>query len=267
MERNRMANMKEKIKKNTLHLLERYPRVAFIHVPKCAGVSVYSSIYAALYPSFFKATPLTEYIDLNASKKCTDLLDFDMMHAREVVLINHLDNPFKRFVTGHCHANPKVVAEYCDRWKFVTVLRDPIDRFISEYVYNRFKKSQWAKIDVDIEEYLQSASAKDKGSTIAQYFSGLSAAEILSEDPEKVLKMAIENLNNFESVGFVDDLQNWNEQLSKKLNRKIPYESRNASPNNAMFEEIKDNPTVINQIKEICSVDIAIFNKAKLMFG
>ena len=262
-----MANMKEKIKKNTLNLLERYPRVAFIHVPKCAGVSVYSSIYAALYPSFFKATPLTEYIDLNASKKCSDLLDIDMMRAREVVLVNHLDNPFKRFVTGHCHANPKVVAEYCDRWKFVTVLRDPIDRFISEYVYNRFKKSDWVKIDSDIEQYLESDAAKIKALTIAKYFSGGEASNLLQTPKEVVFEGAISNLSKFESVGFVDDLENWNMRLSKRLGKKIPYESRNASPNNEMFEKIKNSPVLYREISKICALDLEIYNECRERFS
>ncbi|WP_226990247.1 hypothetical protein, partial [Paraglaciecola mesophila] len=81
-----MGSIKKNIQENTLRFLKRYPRVAFIHVPKCAGVSVYSSIYSSLYPALFKATPLTEYISLAASKKSAELLNIDMMLAREVML-------------------------------------------------------------------------------------------------------------------------------------------------------------------------------------
>lgn len=157
-----MANIKEKVKKNTLKFLARYPRVAFIHVPKCAGVSVYISIYAALYPSFSKALPLTEYIDLNASKKCKTLLGFSMMQA------------------------PK----------------------------------------------------------------------------EAVFEKAMSNLSNFESVGFLGDLQNWNKKLSALFGKKIPYESRNASPNNQRFEKIKNTPSLYSEISKLCALDIDIYNES-----
>jgi len=259
--------MKEKLKKRTLSFLERYPRVVFIHVPKCAGVSVYSSIYSALYPSFFKTTPLTEIIDLKNSKKCEELLDIDMMKSREVIMVNYLNNPFKRFVTGHCYAAPKVVDAFYAQWDFLTVLRDPVDRFISEYVYNRFKKSDWVKVNMDVEEYLTTDVASAQGMTLTRYFSGMTNQQLLVTEQQKVVELALSNLTKFKSVGFVDDLENWSHELSRLYNKKIPFKNKNASPNNTMFADIKNNSDLTQKIRQLCAVDIAIYDEAKKMFG
>ncbi len=51
------------------------------------------------------------------------------------------------------YAAPRVVDDHNVQWDFLIVLSDPLDRFISEYVYNRFKKSDWVKVNMDVEEY------------------------------------------------------------------------------------------------------------------
>ncbi|MDP5130103.1 MAG: sulfotransferase family 2 domain-containing protein [Paraglaciecola sp.] len=259
--------MKDKLKKNTLAILGRYPRVVFVHVPKCAGVSVYSSIYSALYPSFFKTTPLTEIIDLKNSRKCEELLDIDMMKSREVIMVNYLNNPFKRFVTGHCYAAPLVVDAFYEQWNFLTVLRDPVDRFISEYVYNRFKKSDWLKVELAIDDYLETQVAASQGMTLARYFSGMSNQQLLVTDQQSVVDLVIANLTKFKSIGFVDDLESWNNKLSLMFNKKIPFKNKNASPNNTMFTDIKNNSDLTQKIRQLCAVDIAIYDETKKIFG
>lgn len=259
--------MKEKLKKITLSILERYHRVVFIHVPKCAGVSVYSSIYSALYPSFFKATPLTEIIDLKNSKKCEELLNIDMMKSREVIMVNYLNNPFKRFVTGHCYAAPLVVDAFYERWNFLTVLRDPVDRFISEYVYNRFKQSDWVKVELAIDDYLDTQVAATQGMTLARYFSGLTDKALLNTDQKSIVDLVITNLTKFKSIGFVDDLENWNNKLSVLFNKKIPFKNKNASPNDSMFTDIRNNIALTEKIRKLCAVDVAIYDAAKYKFS
>ncbi|WP_338456707.1 hypothetical protein [uncultured Alteromonas sp.] len=96
--------MRNLIKHNAEKILKRYPKVFFCHIPKCAGVSLSNAIHASLYPSIFKATRISSHIDLKGSKITSQLLDIDMIMAREVQLAFHLSDNYKRFTTGHCRA-------------------------------------------------------------------------------------------------------------------------------------------------------------------
>ncbi|GAC23194.1 hypothetical protein GMES_0894 [Paraglaciecola mesophila KMM 241] len=183
------------------------------------------------------------------------------------MLVNYLTNPFKRFITGHCVASPSVVREYHHEWNFITVLRNPVDRFISEYIYNKFKKSEWAKVDLSIEVYLKSSVAHAKGVTIANYFSGLSVKELDNTKESTIVDLVLDNLNHFKSVGFVDDMANWSTSLSEKLGEKISFSNKNTSPNSSAFLAIKNDPALLDKIKELCALDLKIYDLAKIKFG
>jgi hypothetical protein len=109
--------------------------------------------------------------------------------------------------------------------------------------------------------------ASPQGMTLTRYFSGMTNQQLLVTEQQKVVDLAISNLTKFKSVGFVDDLENWSHELSRLYNKKNPFKNKNASPNDTMFADIKNNPKLISKIKLLCSVDIAIYDEAKKMFG
>ncbi|MFT5815378.1 MAG: hypothetical protein ACI9VT_003151 [Psychroserpens sp.] len=51
------------------------------------------------------------------------------------------------------------------------------------------------------------------------------------------------------------------------FSKNIPLKKQNASPNNTMYSEIKNNTVLTQKIRKLCAVDIAIFDEAKKMFG
>src|SRR5919112_301361 len=113
-------------------VLNRYPRIAFIHVPKSAGSSVRDSLYEAIYPAAMGFTRGYRKIGRRASHSAADLLCMETTSCSQTMLIEALSDPLARFVTGHVCASPNVVAEFPE-WKFVTILREPTARFISAY--------------------------------------------------------------------------------------------------------------------------------------
>src|SRR4051812_23513313 len=156
-----------------LAVLNRYPRIIYVHVPKSAGLAVRESLYNAVYPAWLRPTRGYCRISLRASQSAADLLGLSPMIYRQGVLIHALTDPLTRFVTGHVFAAPQVVEQFPE-WKFVTILREPTARFISAYVYFRYKSADSVstgrhKIDCDFVDYLDSDAARRAGSDMTRY--------------------------------------------------------------------------------------------------
>ena len=255
--------MQEILKQQSEKYLARYPKIFFCHVPKCAGVSLSKAIYASVYPSFLKATRFASYIDLKSSRVSEALLGIDMMTARESQLITHLNAEHMLYTNGHCIARPSVVSKFYTDWYFLTILRDPVDRFISEFVYNKFKKTEWLKHDEDIEAYVDSTKGISAGMTYAKYFSGFTNPQDILANREAAIESAVANLRQFAVVGTLDNMEQWKQDFNQKFNTSIKISSKNKSPNQGASADILENPTLMAKINQLCEIDQAIYQQVK----
>lgn len=253
--------MQEMLKGSLENYLKRFPRIFFCHVPKCAGVSLSNAIYRAVYPAYLKATRYTGHISLPGSRHCESLLGIDMMTAREAQLIFQLSTPSQLFTTGHCVARPEVVSEFYKDWHFLTVLRNPVDRFISEYVYNRFKTSEWQKDDREIETYLDSDTALHSALTYARYFSGIQNVSELLADPEEAVARSVANLRRFSVIGTLDKMTKWEADFNQRFNSTLRMGNKNASPNQGASALITGNKEFMERIATISHIDMAIYEQ------
>ncbi|WP_371194970.1 hypothetical protein [Glaciecola sp. SC05] len=240
----------------------KYPKIVYVHVPKCAGSSVADSILAGVYPKILTKTPLTTGIDIFSAAKIAELIQIPEQKVRQVQLLSVLQSANKIFVTGHCNVNPEVVTAYGSDWKFLTVLREPVQRYVSEYVYNTYKPENWKKNTLPIREYIESEVGVSSGLCLSLYFSGLSQESILKNESFAIQK-SIDNLKSFYSVGFLDDLNGWITNLNKTLNANIELKLTNRSPSRQVFDDIMGDVDLLNQLKSICRVDTEIFNTIK----
>lgn len=259
--------MQEILKQQTEKFLARYPKIFFCHVPKCAGVSLSKAIYSAVYPSMFKATRFTSHIDLTSSRISSDLLDMPMMTARECQLISQLSSPHMLYTNGHCIARPAVVNQFASQWYFLTILRDPVDRFISEFVYNKYKASQWQKHDEDIEQYVDSDKGISAGLTYARYFSGMNDAQQILADPQAAIDAAVANLRRFAVVGTLDDMPGWSARFNQRFGTKLHIANQNTSPNQGASAQITSDSAMMAAIAKRCEVDQAIYDQVKTLAG
>lgn len=252
--------MKHQLKKQVENLLKKYPRVFFCHVPKCGGVSLTDAIYRSLYPKILKASRFANHIDLKGSKVASDLLNIDMMTVRESQLINFLASENQVYITGHCRARPEVTTKFSKDWSFITILREPDKRFVSEYIYNRFKESSWLKGDIEISEYLNSDKAKLSCTTYARFFSKFNDPNDILTSKAEAIDSAIENLKNFASVGVLENLETWKNQFNQHFNVEIKINNKNTTPNSDEARKVFGNSAIMEKIHELNEVDREIYS-------
>ena len=230
------------------------PRIFFCHVPKCAGSSVVSAIEDQVYAGFS-----VESFDIQqeASLRAANFLGTPMMGAREAVLAYNLSIQKNYFGRGHSYCRPGLVSEFLTDWKFVTILRNPVDRWISEYVYNSYKTSAWIKNDFSLGQYLESKKGRSTGRTLIRYFSNQSIGD--QKDTSIYIEEALENLSRFSVVGTLENLDVWVARVNRCFDISLNVPKLNVSPKSQKAEEIRSDPKVMKKIEELCRYDLEFY--------
>jgi len=183
-------------------LLGKAKRIFFCHVPKCAGTSLSRAIARQAYPAYQAVLIPNFSVRLEAAKDASTIFALPKVEARQIILCYHLALDRYKFGTGHVYCRPKLVDAYRKKWHFVTILRNPVDRWISEYAYNTFKASNWAKNELSLEDYIQSEKGRGTAESFLRYFSSIPYP--YSGDPQLYVDEAIDNLSRFSVVCTVE---------------------------------------------------------------
>ena len=233
--------------------------IYYPHAPKCAGISVAGSIARQHYTRMERRTVPVFAMNLPASARAAEATGREMMELREEVVAYHLALGRHRFVRAHSTCRPRLVDAFRDQWHFVTVLRDAVARWVSEYVYNTTKASGWAANDLGVEAYLDSRTAWTTGNTYLRYFSHL--PEPPPDDLAPFTEEAVENLLRFSCVGTVEDLGEFIERFETVFGTRLSIPRKNTSPDQAMKAEIMSNPRYLERIRDLCRHDTEIYRK------
>jgi hypothetical protein len=180
-------------------------RMVFHHVPKCGGTSVGRAIRKRFLLSqatvLAEATYRTEALLDSAADPLTVLRRAEAL--RERIFLYHMAAGVD-CVSAHVRFSDTGHAAYHDVAKFVTILRDPVGRFISHYRWSHGRAHGHAHIAADFDSFLDSAEARHLGAFYVYFFSGLDpSADMTSQD---ALDRAKANLDKFDVVGFLDRL-------------------------------------------------------------
>ncbi|WP_444925347.1 sulfotransferase family 2 domain-containing protein [Microbulbifer sp. TRSA002] len=229
------------------------PKIFFCHVPKCAG----SSLNSAISSQYYEPNKLDTFgIKRAVSKRTADILDIPMMSVREIVMVHNLSIKSNYYGRGHSYCRPNVVKSFSGEWNFLTVLRNPVDRWISLYTYNTYKKSQWDKNTLSLNEYLDSKTGINAGQEYLQYFSNFN-----NRNPSEHIAEALDNLQQFSIVGTTGHLDLLTQQIEEDFDIQLNIPEINKNPNNKLAQEIKSDLNTIKKIEDICKYDIEIFER------
>ena len=234
-------------------------RICFCHVPKCAGTALSTAIAREAFSLRERVLLRNMRIDLRVCETAASFTHQPMMQFRQHLLVYHLAHPAYKYGGNHIYCPPSVVERFSDKWAFVTILRDPVKRWISEYVYNRFKTETWMKNELPIEEFIHTETARISAQTYLRYFSTYGSGSSTPTDAH--VEEATANLARFAVVGTIDRLDEWIVRFREEFGVSLTLSTRNVSPNRGEAARIAEQPELVSEIERLCEADIAIYRR------
>ena len=161
-------------------------------------------------------------------------------------------------IFGHYPFSEALHAKYSEEWKFVTLVRDPVQRWYSEYNWNRFKDHAYGKTDLDVEAYLEGAQGRKDARSYVNFFTEADDPSARAQEAEAA--RAIAALEKFAVVGVLKDLPRFSEDLGKVFGRKPLFFKRNKSPASEEQKVTPDPDSDFHKtLLEHLAADIAIY--------
>jgi hypothetical protein len=161
----------------------------------------------------------------------------------------------KSYISGHFTFNNKLKENFGNDYDFITMLRDPVKRWISHYYFNRYKESEHFKNKESIDDIINSELGISRGSMMLKWLSGY------SNSPDAV-QIAKDNIKLFTLVGFLEHLDDFSESFHQIFGKRLKIRKSNTNPlsQSSIKSELTDQR--LYRIEEICKPDIEIYRYA-----
>lgn len=256
---------------------KKLPNLVFLHVPKTGGTSLDETL-EALYPrsseSNIRFGAVTQAWQLaKGFRPSGQEDDFTWFQTINTVLAYKIVRQAP-YLSGHFAVSEQLLKRAQDRYRFVTLLRDPVSRWKSNYVYSRIRLAQDGKrqapddIAQELEDYLTSPQAAKEGAKYVRYFGGYKTPDRLHE-PGRI-DDSITLLSKFDCIGFLEDLPTFEQQLSDLLKTKVsvPHLRKTeafSEPGKYTSHDYKTlfTNSVLEQVTELCQPDLEVYKAAR----
>lgn len=235
-------------------------RVVFHHVPKCGGTSVARALRKRYLLSQATIDPEASFRALEAFSGNQDrqALLVDVLDLREQMLLYHLFDDV-RCVSAHVRFSEPAHQRFRSRYKFITILREPVSRFLSNYTWSYGKPQAHARIEESFRDFLDTDRARRLGATYVEFFCGLpKSADIRS--PEAI-ESAVGNLGRFDIVGRLDDLPDFEAQVARTLGIKLKVGHENRTTKRTAASDALADPDLRAKVEALCAPDIAVWER------
>ncbi len=238
-------------------------KFVFHHVPKCGGTSVGRALRKRYLLSQATVTPESSFRAFEAFTGRTDREQMlvDVLDLREQMLLYHMYEGV-RGVSLHVRFSEHAYTRFSDSYKFVTMLREPVARFVSHYNWSHQKPHAHANIEEDFDAFLGTERARRLGATFVEYYCGLpKEADLRSA---QAIAAAIENLEKFSVVGDLADVPGFEREIRDALGVRVKIKHENKGTGDRKFVSLAELPeATLSRVRALCAPDLAVWEAIK----
>lgn len=250
------------------HLAGRGPSygIVFHHIPKCGGVSISSAMHAAYAPWLVRNIGASRTVEavrvLGRGPEANGAIAWSDVHRLRTQLLAMYLAEGARCVSGHVQFSPAIQARFRETHRFVTVLRDPLDRFVSQFLYSTRASQSYDRREMDWTEADLARVGPGWGRTMARFLAG--ADEAGDMDDKELVARAKDSLHALDIVGFLDDLPAFARAVHESAGARLAIGRENRS-SAKQTGELHQHP-LMQRVRDYCAVDCEIYSYARQAF-
>lgn len=224
-------------------------RIIYIHVPKCGG----SSFAAALRLRYLASQATITLGQGDQSLEGEARIESD--YAARSQELHQLVARGKRLISGHVRYDSALHEGPARGYRFVTLLRDPVARFVSHYNYLQ-RAHPDAGRPATLAAFLDGPDAPRLASQYLYYFAGAHQGRV--RDLPAATARAITHLRRFDLIGDLSAPDAFARELQGLTRLPVLRWRRNAAPRPTHI------PTALrSRIEALCAPDIAIYEAVR----
>jgi hypothetical protein len=228
----------------------------FFHVMKCGGTSVRAGLATSLTGE--REGPEVYELDGQAAARAAGGTNHDNWRFRDALLPFVIATMRPTLVLGHFR--------YRDRYEellagvnLVTVLRNPLDRFVSLYRYRRYKEGVHESVSMPFGEFVASPRWAKEGHLYVDTFCG---REGIDPRCDEAVSATVANLRRFAVVGRTEQLDDFAGKVAACVGRAVSIPVRNTGPvpttAPARGSDIDDE--LIAKARAVCEPDQLVYD-------